>query len=295
MKENKIVIAQALNGMVRIRAIVATELVEKARLQHQLLATSAAALGRTLIVTALMASDLKDNKARITTIFNGKGQAGTVLAQADGAGHVRGFIANPSLYLVRDDGHLDVAKAIGCDGELKVIKDLGLKEPFIGRVKIQTGEVGDDFAYYFAMSEQIPSIVGVGVLVKQSGNIGAAGGIILQTLPGAKEEVINKLEEIAKEMKPVTEMISSGLNAEEMIKAYLPDVQILALKKVELKCSCSKEYYLKALTALSKKDLDEMIEKDHGAEVTCQFCNQKYQFNEDDLKEVLSEKKMANS
>ena len=149
--EDKIVIAQAFDGQVRIRSIHSTHLVEEARQKHHLMATSAAALGRIMTVTAILASELKDPKAKVTSIFNGEGPIGTVLAQGDGAGHIRGFVGNPSVYLVREDGHLDVGAAIGQKGTLKVIKDLGLKEPFSGVVDIQSGEVGDDFAYYFAV------------------------------------------------------------------------------------------------------------------------------------------------
>lgn len=292
--KNKIVIAQALNNEVRVRALNSTELVETARQKHQLMATSAAALGRTLSVTAIMGSDLKDPDAKVTSIFNGGGPIGTVLAQADGAGNVRGFVGNPDVYLVREDGHLDVGQGIGRQGTLKVTKDLGLKEPFAGMVNIQSGEVGDDFAYYFAISEQTPSIVGVGVLVNPEGDIQAAGGILFQLLPGASEASIQALEKVASTMKPVTELVNSGLTPEQMILTYLPDAKILGEKEVQWHCPCSKEHYSAALMTLAEQDLKEMMEEDHGAEVTCQFCNTKYQFNEQDLKEILDAKNMEN-
>ena len=166
----QIVIAEALGGSVRIHAVDTTDIVEEARKLHHCMATSAAALGRTLTVTAIMGSDLKNVYEKVTCIFNGHGPAGTVLAQADGSGNVKGFIGDPSIYLVREDGHLDVGKAIGTNGTLTVTRDMGLKDPFSGMVNIQTGEVGDDFAYYYAVSEQTPSVVNVGVLVNPDGS-----------------------------------------------------------------------------------------------------------------------------
>ncbi|QRG87007.1 Hsp33 family molecular chaperone HslO [Bulleidia sp. zg-1006] len=292
--KDKIVIAQAFAGQVRIRSLHSTNLVEEARKSHHLMATSAAALGRTLTLTAILASDLKNPKAKVTALFNGGGPIGTVLAQGDGSGHVRGFVSNPNIYLVREDGHLDVGAAIGQSGTLKVTKDLGLKEPFSGVVNIQSGEVGDDFAYYFAVSEQTPSIVGVGVLVNPEGDIRASGGMIFQLMPGASEETICALEEIARTMKPITELVDVGLSPEEMIYAYIPDAQILDEKEVVWNCSCSKEHYFHALTTLADKDLQEMIKEDHGAEVTCQFCHTKYQFSEDELKEIVHAKQLEN-
>ena len=165
MMKDEIVIAEALDGQIRIHAACTTALVEHARKHHHCMPTSAAALGRTLTVTAIMASDLKGENEKVTAMFNGHGPAGTVLAQADAKGNVKGFIGDPNLYLVREDGHLAVGQAIGTDGNLTVSRDMGLKEPFTGVSKIQSGEVGDDFAYYFAISEQTPSVVGVGVLV----------------------------------------------------------------------------------------------------------------------------------
>ena len=169
MMKDEIVIAEALDGQIIIHAACTKALVEQARKHHHCMPTSAAALGRTLTVTAIMASDLKGENEKVTAMFNGHGPAGTVLAQADAKGNVKGFIGDPNLYLVREDGHLAVGQAIGTDGNLTVSRDMGLKEPFTGVSKIQSGEVGDDFAYYFAISEQTPSVVGVGVLVSPDG------------------------------------------------------------------------------------------------------------------------------
>ncbi|MBR2068019.1 MAG: Hsp33 family molecular chaperone HslO, partial [Solobacterium sp.] len=195
--KDEIVIAQALNGQVRIHIACTTELVETARIKHDCMPTSIAALGRTLTATAIMASDLKNTYESVTSIINGHGPAGTILAQGRGDGKVRGFIGDPTLHYVREDGHLDVARAVGTNGTLTVIRNMGLKEPFTGVADLQTGEIGDDYTYYFAISEQIPSVVGVGVLVDTDYTIKAAGGLIYQLMPGASEEAIVYCEQLA--------------------------------------------------------------------------------------------------
>lgn len=285
-----IVIAEALNGQVRIHAACTTEMVEEARIHHHCMPTSAAALGRVMSVSAIMASDLKDPQAKITSVFNGHGPAGTLLAQADGAGNVRGFIGDPNLYLVREDGHLAVGQAIGTDGTLTVTKDLGLKEPFTGVSKIQSGEVGDDFAYYFAISEQTPSVVGVGVLVKPDGSIRSAGGFIYQLLPNASEEAVEFCEACAKKQKPVSDLIDECESLEEMIRLYFPDAKILDTREVRWHCDCSKERFHAGLLTLRDTDLEEMIQEDEGCECVCQYCSTPYTFSKEELQEILEEK-----
>ncbi len=292
--KDEIVIAEALNGQVRIHAARTTNLVEEARKHHHCMPTSAAALGRTMTVTAIMASDLKNEYESITATFNGHGPAGTVLAQADGVGNVRGFIGDPNLYLVREDGHLAVGQAIGTDGNLYVTRNTGLRDSFSGVAQIQSGEVGDDFAYYFAISEQVPSVVGVGVLVHPQGYIQAAGGLIYQLLPGASEEAITFCENVVKTQKPVSELISQDPDLEDMIHSYFPDARILQHKDIRWHCGCSKEGFMASLMTLKDADLKEMIEEDHGAEIVCQYCNTKYQFTEDDLKKILESKHVEN-
>lgn len=288
--KDEIVIAEALNGEVRIHAACSTALVEKARNYHHCMPTSAAALGRTMTVTAIMASDLKNENEKITAVFNGHGPAGTVLAQADGAGHVKGFIGDPNLYLVRDDGHLAVGQAIGTDGTLTVSRDMGLKEPFTGVSKIQSGEVGDDFAYYFAISEQTPSVVGVGVLVSPDGSVQAAGGLIYQLLPGASEETIEACEKVARTQKPVSELIDSGMNLEDIIYTYFPDANILEHRDIEWYCGCNKDRFYRGLMTLPESDINEMIEDGKGAECVCQYCNTPYFFSTEELKKILEDK-----
>ena len=292
--KDEIVIADALDGQVRIHVACTKALVEEARIHHHCMPTSAAALGRTMTVTAIMASDLKSKREKITAVLNGHGPAGTVLAQADGDGNVRGFIGDPNLYLVREDGHLAVGQAVGTNGNLTVTRDMGLKDTFSGVSQIQSGEIGDDFAYYFAISEQTPSVVGVGVLVDPNGSIRAAGGLIYQLLPNASEEAIAYCEKVASEQKPVSELMDSGYSLEEIIHTYFKDANILEHRDVRWNCDCSKERFSAGLMTLADTDLQEMIEDGKGAECVCQYCNEKYQFTTEELKEIVEHKHVEN-
>lgn len=292
--KDEIVIATALNGRIRIHAAGTTAMVEEARKAHHAMPTSAAVLGRVMTATAVMASDLKNKNEKITSLINGHGPAGTVMAQADGDGNVRGMIGDPNLYLVRKDGHLAVGQAVGTDGSLTVTKDLGLKEPFTGISKLQTGEIGDDFAYYYAASEQTPSVVGVGVLVNKDGSVQAAGGLIYQLLPDASEEAIEYCEQTVKKQKPVTELIDSGMSAEEIIHLYFPDAEIMERRDVRWHCGCSKQGFRDGLSTLHDKDLEEMIADDEGAEIICQYCQKRYFFTTEELKEILDSRHVEN-
>lgn len=290
MMKDEIVIAEALDGQVRIHAARTTAMCEEARITHHCMPTSAAALGRVLTVTGLMASDLKDPKAKITSVFNGHGPAGTVLAQGDGAGHVRGFISDPNLYMVRKDGHLDVGKAVGTNGTLTVIKDLGLKEPFSGVVNLQTGEIGDDYAYYFALSEQVRSVVAVGVLVSPDNTVKAGGGMIYQLMPEAAEDAIEYCEHAAKTMKPMTEMADSDMSVEQMILSVFPDARILEHLPIQYYCGCSRDHYREALATLPLKDLKELVAENKPAEIVCQYCGKKYEYSPEELQKIVDEK-----
>ena len=292
--KDRIVIAEAVNGQVRIHAARTTALCEEARKAHNCMATSAAALGRVLSATAIMASDLKNPDEKIVSVMNGHGPAGTVLAQADGAGNVRGFIGDPSIYLSKEDGHLDVGRAIGTTGTLTVTKDLGLKEPFSGVSAIQTGEVGDDFAYYFAISEQTPSIVGVGVLVNPNGSVQASGGIFIQLMPGAKEDAVEKCEQVAAKLRPVSSLIDEGLEPDAIIDMYFEDAVILGEREVRWHCGCSREKFADALKLLDEKDLQEMIDDGKGAEIHCHYCNTYYNYTTEELVQILEKKRAEN-
>lgn len=287
---NPFVIAEAMNGTVRIRAVKTTELVEEARILHDCYPTSCAALGRVLSIDAILASELKDPDAKAVVTINGHGEAGTIIAQASANGDVRGFIGNPHLYYVNEEtGKLDVGRIVGTQGTLHVTKDLGLKEPFTGVVELQTGEIGDDFSYYFAISEQTPSIVSVGVLVGKDG-VEAAGGMLIQLLPNATEETIEKLEVMAKTMKPISTYIQEGLLPKDIVKLLFEDATILEEREVRWHCGCSKEHFATALSLIKEEDLVAMIEEDKQADITCQYCNQSYHFTEEELKEILQRK-----
>ncbi len=284
--KDEIVIAEALGGQVRIHAMRSAEMVEEARKAHNLWPTSCAALGRTMTVGALMASDLKREDEHVMIRISGSGPVGAIRVEADGAGNVRGFPDNPSVYLSRPDGHLDVGKAVGRDGTLTVSKDMWLKEPFSGTVALVSGEIGDDFAYYYAVSEQTPSVVAVGVLVNTDCSVRTAGGMIIQLLPGASEETVSSVEQTAARMRPMTEYMSTSMTVEELIRELFPDAVILGHRDARWHCSCSKERFAESMAALSEKDLDDMINEDHGAEVVCQYCSRKYLYSEDELRAV---------
>lgn len=290
--KDEIVIAEALNGNVRIHAARTTAMVDEAQKAHKLYPTSCAALGRVMTVAALMASDLKDPKEHVVVKINGGGPVGSIQVQADGAGHVRGYVDNPDVYLTRKDGHLDVGKGVGTDGSLSVSRDMGLKEPFTGIVPLRTGEIGDDFAYYYAVSEQTPSVVAVGVLVNHNDmNVQAAGGMIMQLLPDAGEDVIEQVEAVSRTMKPMTQYMQEETSVEDVIRALFPDAVIMEHKPVEWHCDCSKDYFSEALSGLHENDLQDMINEDHGAEIVCHFCGKKYQFSEEELRQILASKK----
>ena len=289
--KDRIVIAQALDGQVRIHIACTKDLVQEAVNHHKLQPTSAAALGRTLTVTAIMASDLKRADEKITAILNGGGPAGTVLAQSFGNGDTRGFIANPDLYISKPDGHLDVGAAVGNHGDLQVIKDLRLKEPFAGVSPIKTGEIGMDFAYYYAVSEQTATIVNVGVLVGTDRNIETAGGMIVQLMPDASEETIQACEKISASMGAMTQLLTEHETPEDIVLLYFPDAQFLDERPVQWHCGCSREHFMVSLGTLAESDLLEMIRDGQGAEVRCDYCGSCYTYTTEDLKNILEAKR----
>lgn len=285
-----IVIADAFNKEVRIHAMCSTAMVQEAVHVHHCMPTSAAALGRTLSVTALMASDLKSENEQITCVINGKGEAGTILTIGKGNGDVKGFIANPNVYLVREDGHLDVGKAVGTDGSLTVTRNMGLKEPFTGISQLQSGEIGEDFAYYFTVSEQVPSAVSVGVLVEPNGTVSASGGMIISMMPGAKEETIEAVEKIVGSMPSMTHLISEGTDIDSVVLQLFEGAEILGHKEVQYHCGCSKKNYGNALMTLPDKDLEEMISEGKPVEIQCQYCNKTYTYSVEELQQIKEEK-----
>lgn len=278
--------ALACEERVRIYMCSSTQLVEEARTRFDMWPTSAAALGRTLSVGSLMGSMLKTEKEQLTIVINGHGPIGTIMVDAYSDGHVRGFVSDPHVMLQYNDGHLAVGMAVGTDGYLEVTKDLHMKENWKGTVALQSGEIGEDFAYYFTASEQTPSAVSVGVLVDTDSSIISAGALIIQMMPDALEEDIVKVEQVLSGLAPMSTLVKEHDSLESILKEMFEDVKILTTQDIAFKCDCDKSKMKRVLTTLSKEERMQMIEEDHGCEITCNFCNEKYQFSEEELRDL---------
>jgi len=286
MKMNKDYLAKSLafDGEIRIYAARTTALVEVANQNVGAYPTAAAAIGRTLTATVMMGSMLK-GKETITVRINGGGPIGVIVADANAHGKVRGYASNPRVHFQYDSGKLNVGMAVGTTGDLYVTKDLGLKEYFTGQVPLQTGEIGDDFTYYFTQSEQTPSAVGLGVLVSPENEVIAAGGFIIQVMPNASEVAIGTLERSLSTIRPVSDMIADGMTPEAMIAELVGEgnFKILETMPLAFECQCSKEKFIPGLTSLGNEELEVMIKEDDGAETVCHFCMKKYQFTAEEL------------
>lgn len=279
--------AMACEGRVRIFACASTKLVEEARQRFDLWPTSAAALGRTLSVGSMMGSMLKSDQEQLTIVINGGGSIGTIMVDAYHDGHVRGFVSEPHIMLTYNDtGKLAVGIAVGTNGTLEVIKDLHMKENWKGTVALQSGEIGDDFAYYFAASEQTPSAVSVGVLVDETNAIISAGGLIIQMMPDAKEEDIVATEQVLKALAPMSELVLHNETLESIVCSLYEDVKIVSTQPIRFHCHCDHATMKRVLTTLPKEERQAMIEEDHGCDITCNFCNERYQFSEQELKDL---------
>ena len=281
----------AFNGTVRAYAIQSTDTVEEARRRQDTWATASAALGRTITITAMMGAMLKGND-KLTTKLEGNGPVGVIVADANAKGEVRGYITNPHVdFELNEKGKLDVARAVGTSGSLSVVKDLGLKEHFTGQVPIISGEVSEDFTYYFANSEQVPSAVGAGVLVNPDHTILAAGGFIIQVMPGAEDNTIDLLEQRINSIPPISQLIREGNSPEEILEKLLGEENIKIHDKlpVQFQCNCSMERIENAIKGLGNEEIDKMIEEDNGAEATCHFCNEQYSLSAEDLETLKSE------
>lgn len=279
--------ALACQGRVRVYICSSTQLVEDARQRFDMWPTSAAALGRMLSVGSMMGSMLKSEKEQMTIQINGGGPIGTILIDAYSDGHVRGFVSEPHIMMqYNDTGKLAVGTAVGCDGYLEVVKDLHMKENWKGTVALQSGEIGDDFAYYFTASEQTPSAVSVGVLVNTDNSIQSAGGLILQMMPDATEDDIVKVEQVVADLKPMSTLVKEAECLEDILHQMFDDVHILTTQDICYKCDCSHSTMKRALMTLSKEDRMKLIEEDHGCEITCNFCNERYQFDEKELRDL---------
>ena len=289
-----IVRASLANDSVRAFAISSTHLVAEARERHKTLPVVTAALGRLLSAGAMMGCMMKGDKDIVTVSLKGDGPAGYITVTADSHGHVKGFPGNPNVDIPRKyAGKLDVGAAVG-RGLLTVSYDLGLKEPYSGQVEIQTGEVAEDLAYYFTVSEQLPSAVGLGVMVDTDSSVKHAGGFIVQLLPDAPEDVIELLEKKLANLEPVTTMMEQGMTPEEMLLHIFEGVDIEFTERYDVKfyCDCSKEKVKRALAAISDKDLQDIVNDDEDIEVKCYFCNTAYKFSIADIKDILSSRKI---
>ena len=284
--KNNVIIATALHEHARIYLFNSKEVVEKARQLHDLYPTSCAALGRTLSVTALMGIMQKEEGEVVTVTINGGGPIGTILCVGDSAGKVKGFCGDPEIYQTYENTHkLAVGLAVGTDGYLKVTKNLKLKQNYTSQVKLQSGEIGDDFAYYFSVSEQIPAIVSVGVLVDKDYSVKSAGAMIIELLPDHNEEDIQYLEKL--DLKPISSVLAQDPDIHKYLSTLFTDYEILEERYVEYLCDCSRERFMRNLLTLPAKDLEE-IAKDPDIEIKCEFCDKVYHFDENDIKTVLS-------
>lgn len=274
--------------MVKISCVETTELVEEARKIHQTNPTPTAALGRTLTMAVLMGTMMKNETDKLTIQILGDGPAGQILAVCNKNGEVKGCIANPMAEApLKPNGKLNVSAIIG-KGQLNVIKDIGLKEPYVGNVPLQTGEIAEDFAYYYAMSEQTASAVALGVLVEKDGSVKKAGGYVLQIMPDTPDEIISLIEQRLKESKSITQMLEEGMTLEEIAKYISDDLATYEVEELhpKYKCDCSRERMEKALISIGRKDIMELAE-DEETELTCQFCNKKYKFSKEEILNLI--------
>ncbi len=289
---NEIVRAITGDGLVKAAAITGRDIVERARNIHKLLPTATAALGRTLMGASLMGDMLKEEEGALTLQIKGGGPLGTILAVSDHQGNVRGYVQNPQVELMEQrPGKLDVGGAVGTEGTLTVIKDIGLKEPYVGSIGLFSGEIADDLAMYFVESEQIPTACALGVLVGLDQSVTAAGGYIIQLLPGASEDMITRIEAGVHAMGSVSSALAGRLDGEGLLRAVLKDFDLEILEKhpVEYRCYCSRERVSRALISMGRKDLTDLIAEQGRAELTCQFCDTVYQFSKEELEQLLAE------
>ncbi|MNC19584.1 33 kDa chaperonin [compost metagenome] len=290
-KKDRLIRGTALDGRVRAFAVRTTALVDELRRRHDTYPTATAALGRTVTAAAMMGAMLKGEE-KLAIMVKGNGPIGQITAESNALGEVRGYVSNPHVHLPSNSlGKLDVAGAVGTEGFIDVSKDLGMKEPYRGSVPIISGELGDDFTYYFAVSEQTPAAVGLGVLVEPDNSVSVAGGFIIQLLPGLTDAEITEIEQAVGAMPSVTTLLDQGLEPEEMLRYLLPDAIVLDELDINFVCQCSRERVEQTLVSLGQHELERLIEEDDQAEVVCHFCNEAYLFNKDELQVILDQAK----
>ena len=287
---DRIVRAISSDGLVQAAAICSRDLTERARQIHKLLPVGTAALGRTLSAASLMGNALKSAGASLTLQIKGGGPLGTVLAVSDNLGNVRGYVTNPQVDIpLREDGKLDVGGAVGREGTITVIKDLHMKEPYVGTIDLLGGEIAEDVAAYFVESEQIPTACGLGVLVDRDQSVKAAGGYLIQLLPGATEDTIVKVEGGIMAAGNVSAILDKDDDPEHMLRQVMSDfdLKILETCPVEYRCYCSRQRVERALISLGKDELRQILDEQGHCSMTCQFCDAVYDFSGDELKALI--------
>lgn len=291
MEDDIIIKGLLFDKSVVLTAISGRVLTSEAVSLHSLSRVCTAALGRTLLQVAMMASQLKNDTDSITVTIRGGGPAGSIVAVGHRGGIVKGYVSNPAIELpLNDRNKLDVSGAVGCDGDIQVVRDLSMKEPYIGSSRLVDGEIADDFANYFLMSEQQPALVYLGVRIEPpTGNVRSAAGLMLQPLPGCPEEHIAALERLSARITGLSEALDEGRELEDLLKELFADADLDITQRLtpRYSCDCSRERLERVLVSLGESELKDIIETDHCAEVTCRFCDTKYRFNEAELRGLL--------
>ena len=288
----ELVRAMTRDGFVKAVAVTTADIVERARQIHKTLPTATAALGRLLSAASMMGNMQKVENGSITLQVKGGGPLGTVLAVSDAQGNVRGYVHNPQISLMEKyRGKLDVGAAVGTDGMLTVIRDLQMKEPYVGSVQLVSGEIAEDITEYFVQSEQTPTACALGVLVDTDQSVRAAGGYLVQLLPGAPDDVIDKIEAGIQKAGAVTAMLDKGMTAQQLLETVMEglDLEILETTPVEYRCYCSRERVTSTLISLGRKDLQEIVDDGEDIHIECQFCDTIYTFTPDEVRGILAE------
>ena len=289
---DEIVRAITADGLVKAAAITGRDLVERARNIHTLLPVATAALGRTLMAASLMGDAMKIDGSSLTLQIKGGGPLGTILAVSDEAGNVRGYVQNPHVELMeKAPGKLDVGAAVGSDGTLTVIRDLRMKEPYIGTIDLVSGEIAEDITAYFAQSEQIPTACALGVLVGKDQSVTAAGGYIIQLLPGAPDDIIDKIESGIQNAGAVSRLLAAGMDGQVVLETVLHgfDLEILETQPVEYRCYCSRDRVTRTLISLGRTELQSIVDDGKDIHIDCQFCDKIYDYTPDQVRQILKD------
>ncbi len=288
--KDRLLKALAFEGQIRVVIIDGQNMVQEAQERHGTLLNATAALGRTLMGTTLLASNLKNDET-LTTRLKGNGPLGGIVVVSDGVGRTKGYVQNPKVRLEpKENGAIDVSRAVGTEGILNITKDLHMKDPYSGEVPLVSGEIAEGFTYYAAISEQTPSSFGLSVLINPDETVQSAGGFMIQTMPGIEEETIKTIEERLAELGPLSEIFSKEKNLEKVLQLLVGEnaYKILEETAVGFVCDCSKEKFAEGMASLGNHELDQMIREDQGAEVQCHFCNEKYHYSVEELEELKS-------